>query len=202
VSFIDLFFPPVCVACGELVEASRYRSLCAPCAAELEHTLPPAAVRFVGPGRDLMLALKYRKAKYVLRDIETIFRESALLLDHARGAVLVPVPLHSRRERERGFNQSALLARALARAAGGNTTVVPLLQRVIDTPPQASLGREARPANVKNAFALAPGRRLNRASRYLVVDDVVTTGSTLESCAHVLRGGGAVTVDVATFGRG
>jgi len=123
-------------------------------------------------------------------------------LDHVRGAVLVPVPLHSCRERERGFNQSALLARALAHAAGGGTTVAAILQRVIDTPPQASLGREARPANVKNAFALAFVRRLNPASRYLVVDDVVTTGSTLESCAHALRAAGAVTVDVATFGRG
>jgi len=184
------------------VEDSKYLTLCAGCAQELEFTLPPAAVRFAGPARELVLALKYRKARYVLRDIEAIFRKSSVLLDHVRGAVLVPVPLHSCRKRERGFNQSELLARALARAAGGGTTVVPLLLRVIDTPPQASLGREARPANVKNAFALTSVRRLNPASRYLVVDDVVTTGSTLESCAHALRAAGAVTVDVATFGRG
>jgi ComF family protein len=209
VSFIDLpwaliglVFPPSCVACGRLVEAPPYRYLCASCAVEVEFTPPPAAVRFRGPARDLVLALKYRGARYVLRDMETIFRQSAVLLDHVRGAALVPVPLHSRRQRERGFNQSELLARRLARAAGGGTSVVPVLQRVIDTLPQASLGREGRPANVKNAFALARSPGLNPTSRYLIVDDVVTTGSTLESCAHVLRAGGAVTVDVATFGRG
>jgi ComF family protein len=199
---VGLLFPAACVTCGGVVEDSPYEFLCATCAREVEHTLPPAAVRFAGPGRDLVLALKYGKAKYVIRDIERIMAESPMLLDHARGAVLVPVPLHSRRQRERGFNQSALIARALARAAGHGTSVVALIQRVIDTPQQASLGRKARPANVKNAFALARGQSLNAASRYLVVDDVVTTGSTLESCAHVLRAGGALTVDVATFGRG
>ena len=208
-SFIDLprallglVFPPNCVACGRLVETPPYRYLCASCAVDVEFTPPPAAVRFRGPARDLVRALKYRRARYVLRDMETIFRQSAVLLDHVRGAVLVPVPLHPRRQRERGFNQSELLARRLARAAGGGTSVVTVLQRVIDTPPQASLGREGRPANVKNAFALKRSPGLNPASRYLIVDDVVTTGSTLESCAHVLRAGGALNVEVATFGRG
>jgi ComF family protein len=209
VSFIDLsralvglVFPPGCAACGRLVDAPPYRYLCASCATEVEFTPPPAAVRFRGPARDLVLALKYRGARYVLRDMETIFRQSAGLLDHVRGAALVPVPLHPRRRRERGFNQSELLARRLARAAGGATSVVRVLRRVIDNPPQASLGREGRPANVKNAFALARSPGLNPAIRYLIVDDVVTTGSTLESCAHVLRAGGALNVDVATFGRG
>lgn len=199
---LDLVFPPSCVTCGGLVEASPYRYLCPECAAEVEFTAPPAAVRFRGPARDLVLALKYRGARHVLRDMERLFRQSAVLLDHVRGAVLIPVPLHPRRQRERGFNQSELLARSLARAAGGRTSVVNLLQRVIDTPTQASLGREGRPINVKNAFALVRSPGLNPTSRYLLVDDVVTTGSTLESCAHVLRAGGALNVDVATFGRG
>ena len=201
-ALLGLVFPPSCVACGQLVEYPPYRYLCATCAAEVEFTPPPAAVRFRGPARDLVLALKYRGARYLLRDMETIFRQSAVLLDHVRGAALVPVPLHPRRQRERGFNQSELLASRLARAAGGGTLVVSVLQRVIDTPAQASLGREGRPANVKNAFALRRSPGLNPASRYLIVDDVVTTGSTLESCAHVLRAGGALNVDVATFGRG
>ena len=201
-ALLGLVFPPSCVTCGRIVEATPYRTLCAGCAAELEFTLPPAAVRFRGPARDLILALKYRGARFVLRDIETIFAQSAALLDHVRGAALIPVPLHPRRRRERGFNQSELIARCLARAAGGQTTIVCALQRVIDTAPSASLGRQGRPANVKNAFALRRLPGLNRSSRYLLVDDVVTTGSTLESCAHVLRAGGAMNVDVATFGRG
>lgn len=199
---IDLVFPPACMACGELVEGSPLRRLCAACAGELERAELPAAVRLAGPARELVRALKYRGLRHVVTDIETVVRDSAALVAHLRGAVLVPVPLHPRRERERGFNQSRLIARAMARAAGAGTVVRDLLVRRIDTAPQVGVGWDARLANVKNAFALAPGALLNRGLRHLIIDDVVTTGSTLESCAHVLREAGCLKVDVAAFGRG
>lgn len=199
---IDLVFPPVCVGCGDLVEGSRLRRLCVACAAQLERAGLPAAVAFGGPARELVHALKYRGQRHVLTDIERIVRDSELLVAHLRGAVLVPVPLHPRRLRERGFNQSRLIARAMARAAGGGTVVRDLLVRRLDSRPQAGVGRDERLANVKNAFALAPRALLNRSLRHLIIDDVVTTGSTLESCAHVLREAGCLKVDVAAFGRG
>ena len=230
-----VLFPPVCVGCGGLVEASGYRHLCARCARAL--ALIPgaawapcrqpdgaaigggsgcrpdedpaadlgrarAAVRLEGPARALLLELKYRGGRQVLGDIAEIFRRSPALLAHVRGAVLVPVPLHPRKERERGFNQSALLAAVLARAAGGGTTVAGLLRRVVDTPTQTGLDRDRRRANLKNAFALASGAVLNARLRYILVDDVFTTGSTLNGCARVLRGAGCGVLDVATFGHG
>lgn len=76
------------------------------------------AVLLKGPARALVHELKYHRGLFVLSDMEEIFRRSPHVLELARGAVLVPVPLHPRKERERGYNQSLLLAGALARAAG------------------------------------------------------------------------------------
>jgi ComF family protein len=113
----------------------------------------------------------------------------------------VPVPLHHRKERERGFNQTRLIATAFAKAAGG-TTVVSALQRVVDTATQTRLDREARRANLKNAFAMAPGRALTPGARIVLVDDIFTTGATLNACASVLRKAGFDNLDVATLAHG
>jgi ComF family protein len=161
-----------------------------------------AAVMFRGPARALVMELKYHRGRHVLEDIEAIFRRSAGMLAHVRGAALVPVPLHPRKRRERGYNQSELVARALARAAGGGTRVERLLRRVVDTPTQTGFDRPTRRSNLKNAFALARGAGLNPRRRYVLVDDVFTTGSTLNSCARELRRAGCLKLDVAMFGHG
>jgi predicted amidophosphoribosyltransferase len=95
-----------------------------------------------------------------------------------------------------------LLAETCVAVVGGNTRVEMLLQRVLDTPSQTKFDREARRQNLKNAFAMVPGTTITPGQRYILVDDVFTTGSTLNACAAVLREGGAVKLDVATFGHG
>jgi ComF family protein len=150
----------------------------------------------------VLVELKYHGGRHVLEDIEEIFRRSPPVLEHVRGAMLVPVPLHPRRRRERGFNQSALLARALARAAGGGLGPADLLERRADTHTQTSFDRRSRRDNLKNAFALAPGARLDARQHYVLVDDVFTTGSTLNGCARLLRRHGCVNLDVAVFAHG
>jgi ComF family protein len=110
---------------------------------------------------------------------------------------LIPVPLTPARERERGFNQAALLAERLAWAL--ERPVKPQwLRRARPTPPQSELGAAERWANVRDAFQAAPavaGRHL------LVVDDVLTTGATATECARALRAGGARAVSVVTVAR-
>jgi ComF family protein len=138
----------------------------------------------------------------VLGDLEEILRGSAHVTEFIRDRILVPVPLHLRKERERGYNQTMLLADVLARAAGGMTRVEPLLKKVVDTKSQTTFDRRERRANLKNAFALARGATINPTSPYTLVDDVFTTGSTLNSCAGVLRRAGAVSLSVVTFGHG
>lgn len=201
---LDYVQPPHCTTCGHpfygVVEGDR---MCPKC-----EGLDPAfregrtAVLFKGPARALVIELKYHRGLHVLADMETIFRRAPHVLELVRGAILVPVPLHARKARERGYNQAALLAETLARAAGGETRVVPLLARTVDTQTQTAFDRRTRMANLKNAFALAPGAALTPALHYVLVDDVFTTGSTLNSCARALRRAGALNLDVVTFGHG
>lgn len=157
---------------------------------------------FKGPSRDLVHALKYRRGLHVLTDLEQVIRSNPHVTEFIRGAVLVPVPLHPRKERERGYNQSHLLARTLARAVDGAATVAPLLRRVVDTQSQTAYDREERRTNLKNAFALVSGATITPAYHYILVDDVFTTGSTLNSCARELRRAGGLNLDVVTFGHG
>jgi ComF family protein len=199
---LDYVKAPHCSTCGSpfygVVEGER---MCPHC-----DGLDPAfgsgctAVLFKGPARALVIELKYHRGLHVLADMETIFRQSPEVLAHAAGAVLVPVPLHPRKARERGYNQSALLAEVLARATGNR--LEELLVREVDTKTQTAFDRKTRQANLKNAFALAPGAALTVGQKYVLVDDVFTTGSTLNSCARVLRRAGAMNLDVVTFAHG
>jgi len=137
-----------------------------------------------------------------LEDITTLFREAEGLTAWVRDAVLIPVPLHPRKERERGYNQSQLIAECLVRAAGGDTRVAPLIRRVVDTVSQTHHDKKTRLANLKNAFALEEGAAITADQHYFLIDDVFTTGSTLNSCALVLRRTGCLNLDVVTFGHG
>lgn len=114
-------------------------------------------------------------------------------------AMLIPVPLHRKRLRERGFNQSVVLAREVAKHHS-----IPMsfsvLRRSVWTEPQVTLGREDRGANVRGAFEVADSASI-KDKKILLVDDVFTTGSTVEECARVLRRSGAAEVGVLTLAR-
>lgn len=201
---LEFVRPPHCITCGHpfygVVEGERACPHCAGLDAAFREGR--TAVLFKGPARALVIELKYHKGLHVLADMEEVFRRTPHVCEHARGATLVPVPLHPRKARERGYNQAELLAEALARVAGGTTRVEPLLRRVVDTQTQTAFDRRTRMANLKNAFALAPGAALTPTLHYILVDDVFTTGSTLNSCARALRRSGGLNVDVVTFGHG
>jgi len=115
------------------------------------------------------------------------------------GDLLVAVPLYVRRQRLRGYNQSTLLARELSRLCG-----LPLAERGLarrrNTPPQArSAEAESRKRNVADAFIA--DRRWVEGKRILLIDDVMTTGATLDACARALRQAGAASVWALTFAR-
>lgn len=113
--------------------------------------------------------------------------------------VVIPVPLHRRRLRWRGFNQAALLGRAVANRIGCMLDVA-ILARISNSPPQTSQDRNQRRQNVRGAFAVtSPHRLTNR--RVLLVDDVMTTGATLDECARMILAAGAQRVDVFTLAR-
>lgn len=122
-------------------------------------------------------------------------REAAILL----ADMIFPVPLHVKRLRQRGFNQAGLLARVL-----GHQLELPVhydcLVRRCWTEPQTRLNREERLHNVKDAFMVADARKV-KGRRILLVDDVYTTGTTLNECARILKAGGAAAIHAVTVSR-
>ena len=195
---------PHCTTCGHpYYGETAVNRICEHCEALVpEFGEGKTAILLKGPGRSLVHALKYHHGLHVLEDIVAIMAAAPGYAAYLHGAVLVPVPLHPRKLRERRYNQSRMLAECAVRAAAGEAHVEELLCRVVDTESQTHYDRDARQKNLKNAFALAPTGTINPAQRYVLVDDVFTTGSTLNACATVLRRGGALNLDVVTFGHG
>ncbi len=113
--------------------------------------------------------------------------------------LLLPVPLHWTRLLHRRYNQAALLAHSI-HAAGGPPVVTDCLIRRRSTSSQGHLGPLARERNMRSAFAV-PQRQKIAGKRVLLVDDVMTTGATVDECARVLKRGGAATVGVLTLAR-
>ncbi len=113
--------------------------------------------------------------------------------------LIVPVPLHPDRKRERGYNQAELIAKPLARRLG--LKLAPdILVRTMPRPPQLVLSRSEHWKSVRGAYAIRDGAQVDK-QRVLLVDDVLTTGATLDACARVLKKAGAATVTGLTVGR-
>jgi competence protein ComFC len=151
---------------------------------------------------DVIHRYKYQQALWFepfLADL--LIRQAAPGLAREGWDVIVPVPLHAAKRRERGFNQAERLAARLSHA-----TSIPidttLLRRMQPTESQTRLSREQRAANVRNAFGPRSARKLEGRPRAVVVDDVLTTGATTSACAGVLRDMGAAEVCVWTVARG
>ena len=143
-----------------------------------------------GAVQNVLYGLKYRNLRASAPDLARIVA-AYLVSNPISGDVLVPVPLHPKRERERGYNQSELLARELSKATG-----IPLESRVLrrtrDTPPQVSIdGYQERKRNIEGAFECTSALDM---PSVLLIDDVVTTGSTMSACAGALKAAGAQSV--------
>ena len=155
---------------------------------------------FTDVGRAFIHTLKYHNGTYLRGDLQRLFVHEAERLEDLRGAVFVPVPLHFFRKWKRGYNQSDLIANALAKYVGGR--VQRLLRRKRHTPSQTSLTKAQRKENVRGAFGLRRFVEIYRRAMYVLTDDVFTTGSTLNECARVLKENGATVVRVFTLGHG
>jgi ComF family protein len=154
-----------------------------------------------GTGGELVHAMKYSGWHVLARPMaERMARLDGLCARHQRTA-LVPVPLARSRERERGYNQSDVLAREISRCCA-----VPLwsgaLVRTRDTPTQTALTPQQRLRNVADAFSIVAAFRTRcRGAHLILVDDVITTGATMNACAAALFAAGVRSVTYLTFGR-
>jgi ComF family protein len=198
---------PWCVQCGDTLPSWRAAG---PHCARCRRRAPPfviarSAGRYDGSLRRIVHALKYGKRRLLAEPLGALLRDAGA--DVLAGAdAVVPVPLHPFRAWQRGFNQADDLARELG------LPVWPVLARTRHGPPQASLPAARRHANVRAAFAISRlrGWRFRRRlinAIVVLIDDVMTTGATMEACGRVLREAGvrsvrALTVARAVAGRG
>ena len=149
--------------------------------------------------REALHAFKFRGRRALAAPLGDLLGDMGGRLPAGVPALLLPVPLHPRRERERGFNQASLLARRVGRA-WRVAVRDDVLVRAVATPSQTELDAPARRANVRDAFRLRRPEAI-RGCHVLLVDDILTTGATLSECARCLREGGAATVGALTVAR-
>lgn len=201
-ALLDILLPPACSACGragailcracigafETPPAGAFVVADAGVVLGQELTLAVGAFAHRGPVRRALGRLKYAGAGRVARPLAAAAAPALERLLSIAGveAILVPVPVHATRERQRGYNQAALLAGDLGRSAG--LDVAPVLVRRAVTERQHRLDRAARLRNLRDAIGLRAGSAAPAIA--IVVDDILTTSATLEACASVLRSGG------------
>jgi ComF family protein len=202
VALLDLLMPPACAGCGQSGSLLCDRCVGAfapPFRAEDRFVAPDAGVAlgdalvlaqsafaYAGPMRRALAALKYSGASRLAPMLARAATPSLrTLLTISGPAALVPVPVHAERRRERGYNQAALIARALGPSQ-------PILERVRPTTKQHRLDRSARLANMRGAFRVASNASVPSVA--VLVDDIITTTATLEACASVLREAGVEAV--------
>ena len=227
----SLLYPPVCAICARSVEAGEYLCAecndktmpivppfcelcsepfagaiadsftCANCAHRTLHFETAVAVyRSRGIVRRVIHDYKYRRQTHLRNVVARWLGETLddIRLRGRRFDLIVSVPLHPTRQRERGFNQAALLAELLS--ARISLPHQSLLERVRYTTTQTAFDRAERMENLRNAFRLRKKMDV-RDLRVLLIDDVLTTGSTLSECARVLKEAGAASVHAATAAR-
>ena len=226
----DLVFPPHCLGCGKPLDITRHPLFCEGCADRLPWIKSPLCARcgrpfavggdrlcgeclvrppafnlarslffYEEPVRSGILGLKFKGERDWLPTLPALCRKSPLMADFTEPDLIIPAPLHPKRLRERGCNQSLLLARHCFPAWRDRIAPNALL-RIRSTIPQSSLDGAARRRNLHGAFAAAPGAEFS-GKRVLLIDDVLTTGTTVAACAEELVRAGAERVEVFTLAR-
>lgn len=209
---VNAIYPPKCPLCDVLIPSTI--NLCNSCSEQVvrlsvDLNFPAltktwfdrcrAAFAFDGPVKNALHHYKYSErmdlARYFAKEL------CGVLSGMDRADYILPVPLHPKRLRQRGFNQSALIGKLLAKSTGTKLLLDALL-RVRDIPPQVGLERDERLNNVKDAFAIAPKKVSKiKDAKIILLDDIVTTGATINECAKTLITAGAKSVDVVAIAR-
>lgn len=206
---LSIFMPAVCVQCDDILVHNRIL-ICTDCYNKIPKIEPRhleiflkriskcnfedvmIAFQFTGTIQKLMYFFKYEDYK----ELAVYFSDSLKEMIKNRYDIITFVPLHETKQRERGYNQSELIARHLAKSLG--VEFKELIFRKVYTKSQTKLNRQQRIENVRNAFELNPFHNI-KSKNILLIDDIITTGATLNACTGVLKKAQARAIDVAAI---
>ena len=212
---LDFIFPPVCGICNQVGE----RYLCEKCKQEIicskiylnqldlyqnstsvfidEHFYLFSYTDMI---REKILQYKFNDKAYLANTIYEFFMNNEKLYRFLKKYdIIIPVPISTIRKRERGYNQSELLARKISKLAG-NYYDTQVLKKTKRNQPQSKLNKEQRKENVKNVYKIQNKRRIQN-KKILLLDDVYTTGATVNECARMLKQAGSQSVGVLTIAK-
>lgn len=200
---LEWIHDPRCTTCGHPFDGQLEGERSCPHCLEIEPAFGRAlcAFRARGIAREIIHKIKYQKSPWLTEDLVAAALNDVQFQRHCAGSTLVPVPMHPSKKRERHYNQAERIALAISQKCPA-CIILPALIKVVPTLSQTRLGRAERRTNVARAFKLNPNVFINPQIRYVVVDDVLTTGATLHACAHVLKKSGAQLVDAVALAHG
>lgn len=218
-TLLRLVFPPKCIFCKKILHIGRELEICTNCFEKINFIKKPLFIdnnlQIQDPTRySIACVCEYSSiikdviVKYKFLDKPSFCRAFGLLLaqrvletySDIKFDMLVSVPLHKKREKERGYNQANLIAQQVSSITGikNNSKVI---KRVINTKPQSLLGKEERQGNLDNAFTIVKPEVIKEKT-ILLIDDVLTTGATLEHCIKSLKHAGAKNIYGAVIATG
>lgn len=204
---INFIFPPRCSGCGEFLPLSAREPVCRKCLDEISsYELPHveygncaliSSALYRGAAKKLIKEMKFRNGRSCARTAARVMTDS--LIKHIGSFmpdIIIPVPLHRTRKNERGYNQASLIAKSVSKILKLPFSASKL-RRVRNTPSQRGLHPDERIKNVKGAFAV----RGKLPANIILIDDVATTGATVNECAAALLKGGAKRVIALTLAK-
>ncbi|KUO74757.1 MAG: hypothetical protein APF77_10870 [Clostridia bacterium BRH_c25] len=189
-----------CLHCGKQLNEQYRDSICPDCKAGVfYYNRAYSCFAYSGMGKELIYKLKYegksQLAKVIASLMEERLRDEGLKID-----AIIPVPMHKKKLETRGFNQSYIIARELGERL--RKPVIDCLERTKDTKKQYNLDRTQRYLNIVDAFSVGLMYNIDKYKSILLVDDIYTTGSTVNECSKVLKHSGAGTIYVITAATG
>ena len=191
-----------CEKCGKILQDNYAHDICADCR-EIAHHFEKGytCVQYGKRERELLLAFKYGGQAFIGDKIAEVMADR-LAPENLDMDLIIPVPMHRRKERKRGYNQAEIIAKCLSKKLGLPYSSK-LIKRAENTPAMSGLTSSERRLNMDNAFCISKSAEDKiKFKRVLLVDDIYTTGSTASACSRVLMERGASEVRVITFAAG
>lgn len=197
---LDYLQGSTCIHCGKQLSEKYVDSTCPDCkAGTFYYERAFSCFEYNGMGKVLMHKLKY-EGKLQLAKVIAALMEERLKNEGLKTEVIIPVPIHKKKLEARGFNQSQVIARELGKRMG--RPVLDCMERTRETTAQYNLDKAQRHLNIIDAFSVRLSYNIDKYRSILLLDDIYTTGSTVNECSKVLKKAGAKTIYVITAATG